>query len=51
MTEIQATDNERLRQLTISAPIWLTNAALLLSKTSPPNELVVRPISFRGNPG
>ena len=31
-TEIQATDKERSRQSTISTPIWLTNAAWLLSK-------------------
>ena len=51
MTGIQATDKERLRKSAISAPIWLTNAAWRLSQTSPPNDLVVSPISFRGNPG
>jgi hypothetical protein len=51
MTEIQATDKEQLRKSTISAPLWLTNAAWRLSQTSPPGALVVRQISFRGNPG
>jgi hypothetical protein len=51
MTEIQATDKELLRKSTISAPLWLTNAAWRLSQTSPPSALVVRQISFRGNPG
>jgi hypothetical protein len=51
MTEIQATDKERLRKSTISAPIWLTNAGRRSSQPSPPSALVVRPISFRGNPG
>src|ERR1700739_3843238 len=51
MKEIQATDKEQLRKSTISAPLWLTNAAWRLSQTSPPSALVVRQISFRGNPG
>jgi hypothetical protein len=51
MTEIQATDKEQLRKSTIGAPLWLMNAAWRLSQTSPPSALVVRQISFRGNPG
>jgi hypothetical protein len=50
MTEIQATDKEQLRKSTISAPLWPTNAAWRLSQTSPPSALVVKQISFRGNP-
>jgi hypothetical protein len=51
MAELQAANKEQLRKSTISAPIWLTNAAWGLSPTSPPSALVVRSISFHGNPG
>jgi hypothetical protein len=48
MAELQAANKEQLRKSTISAPIWLTNAAWGLSPTSPPSALVVRSISFHG---
>jgi hypothetical protein len=51
MTEIQAMDKEQLRKSTISAPLRLMNAAWRLSQASPSSALVVRQISFRGNPG
>ena len=37
MTELQATDKERLRKSTISTPIWMTNAAWRLSRMSSPS--------------